>query len=137
MSAPIPEVFKIFSLHRYFMWAVAMREHYQETGQRLSPTPSFFESEAANEAFMYLSYWYAGLYVVCEGWQELKLSNPEIDALLSSPHLEILKRFRNGVYHFQPVDRGQTFHAVSHRSQGVYAPHTRPRQRRRLPWNTA
>jgi hypothetical protein len=51
---------------------------------------------------MYLSYWYAGLYVVCEGWQELKLSDPEIDSLLASPHLALLKRFRHGVYHFQP-----------------------------------
>jgi hypothetical protein len=50
---------------------------------------------------MYLSYWYAGLYVVCEGWQELKLSDAQIDALLQSPHLEFLKRFRNGVYHYQ------------------------------------
>jgi hypothetical protein len=39
--------------------------------------------------------------VVCEGWQELKLSDAEIDGLLASPHLEILKRFRHGVYHFQ------------------------------------
>jgi hypothetical protein len=101
MSTPVPEVFKILSLHRYFVWALTMRDHYEKTGQRFSPTPSFFENEAANEAFMYLSYWYAGLYVVCEGWQELRLSNPEIDALLTSSHLEVLKRFRHGVYHYQ------------------------------------
>ncbi len=101
MSTSVPEVFKLFSLHRYFLWSLVMRDHYERTGQRVSPTPSFFENEAANEAFMYLSYWYAGLYVVCEGWQDLKLSDPEINPLLSSPHLETLKRFRNGVYHFQ------------------------------------
>ena len=101
MNAPVPEVFKIFSLHRYFMWALAMNDHYGKTGLQLSPSPSFFENEAANVAFMYLSYWYAGLYVVCEGWQELKLSDPEILDLLKSPHLEVLKRFRNGVYHYQ------------------------------------
>ncbi|HTA22653.1 MAG TPA: hypothetical protein VK763_03900 [Terriglobales bacterium] len=101
MSTPVPATFKVFSLHRYFLWALVMQDHYEKTGQRVSPTPSFFENEAANEAFMYLSYWYAGLYVVCEGWQELKLSDPEIDALLKSPHLEVLTRFRNGVYHYQ------------------------------------
>ncbi len=101
MSTPVPALFKTFSLHRYFLWCIAMREHYEKTGERFSPTPSFFENEAANEAFMYLSYWYAGLYVVCEGWQELNLSDPEIDALLSSAHLDVLRRFRNGVYHFQ------------------------------------
>ena len=101
MGTPVPEVFKIFSLHRYFLWSLTMRDHHERAGKRVSPTAQFFEDEAANEAFMYLSYWYAGLYVVCEGWQELRLSDTEIDDLLASPHLEILKRFRNGVYHFQ------------------------------------
>jgi hypothetical protein len=101
MGTPVPEVFKIFSLHRYFLWAITMQDHYEKAGQRFSPTPSFFENEAANEAFMYLSYWYAGLYVVCEGWQKLKLVDPEIDALLNSPHLDVLRRFRHGVYHYQ------------------------------------
>jgi len=101
MSTPVPAVFKTLSLQRYFMWCLAMREHYHKTGHRFSPTPGFFEKPAANEAFMYVSYYYAGLYVVCEGWQELKLSDPEIDALLTSPHLNVLKRFRHGVYHFQ------------------------------------
>jgi len=62
---------------------------------------AFLKNEDANVTFVYLSYWYAGLYVVCEGWQELKLSDPEILDLLKSPHLEGLKRFRNGVYHYQ------------------------------------
>jgi hypothetical protein len=101
MSTSVPAVFKTFSLHRYFMWCIAMREHYERVGKQVTPTASFFESEAANEAFMYLSYYYAGLYVVCEGWQELKLADPEIDDLLASPHLDVLKRFRHGVYHFQ------------------------------------
>src|SRR5579863_7159242 len=101
MCTPVPEVLKTLSLHRYFIWALTMREHYEKTGQRFSPTPSFFENEAANEAFMYLSYWYAGLYVVCEGWQDLTLADAEVDSLLKSAHLEVLKRFRNGVYHYQ------------------------------------
>lgn len=49
-----------------------------------------------------LSYWYAGLFVVCEGWQDLKLNDSEIDGLLTSSNLELLKRFRNGIYHFRP-----------------------------------
>lgn len=44
-----------------------------------------------------------------KGWQELKLSDSEIDALLESPHLEKLKRSRNGVYHFQPDYFDQCF----------------------------
>jgi hypothetical protein len=101
MSTAVPEVFKIFSLNRYFIWSIEMREHYQQVGKLISPTPSFFDDEKAGRAFMYLSYWYAGLYVVCEGWQELKPSDHEIEDLLNSPHLDVLKRFRNGVYHYQ------------------------------------
>lgn len=101
MSTPVPEMFKIFSLNRYFIWSIEMREHYQQVGKLVVPTPSFFDDENAGRAFMYLSYWYAGLYVVCEGWQELRLSDPEVDAFLKSPHLDVLKRFRNGVYHYQ------------------------------------
>jgi hypothetical protein len=97
----VPPIFKVFSLHRYFAWCAEMREHYQQVGMQVSPTPSFFDNPGASRAFMYLSYWYAGLYVVYEGWQELKLSDPEIDALLKSTHLDKLRRFRHGVYHFQ------------------------------------
>jgi hypothetical protein len=63
-------VFKIFSLHRYFIWSIEMREHYLQVGKTFSPTPSFFDNEDAGRAFMYLSYWSAGLFVVCEGWSE-------------------------------------------------------------------
>jgi hypothetical protein len=104
MSTQVPEVFKIFSLHRYFIWSIEMREHFQQMGKQFSPTPSFFDNEDAGRAFMYLSYWYAGLFVVCEGWQDLKLADSEIDGLLASSNLELLKRFRNGVYHFQAFD---------------------------------
>jgi hypothetical protein len=51
--------------------------------------------------FMYMSYWYGMLYVVIEGWRELKLSDPTIDPLLQSPHVHLLRRYRNGVFHFQ------------------------------------
>ena len=78
-----------------------MRQHYLDVGRQVSPTPSFFDNPDAGRAFMYLSYWYAGLYVVCEGWQNSKLSDPEIDDLLKSPHLGFLKQFRHGVYHYQ------------------------------------
>jgi hypothetical protein len=49
----------------------------------------------------YVSYWFAALYVVIEGWQELGLHDREIDKLLESPHVQILRRFRNGMFHYQ------------------------------------
>ncbi len=50
----------------------------------------------------YLPYWYAGMYVVVEGWKRLELHDQEVDGLLDAKHLGLLKRFRNGVYHFHP-----------------------------------
>lgn len=41
------------------------------------------------------------MYVVIEGWKELGLSDPEVDALLESENVQLLKRYRNGVFHFQ------------------------------------
>ena len=55
----------------------------------------------SGEVGMFMSYWYGGLYVVCEGWQELGLSDPKVDALLANPTLDLLKRYRHGAFHFQ------------------------------------
>jgi hypothetical protein len=53
------------------------------------------------ETFMYMSYWYAALYVVIEGWRELRLRDEDIDRLLESENVDLLRRYRNGVFHFQ------------------------------------
>jgi hypothetical protein len=39
--------------------------------------------------------------VVTEGWRELGLVDSEVDLLLTSDNLDILRRFRNGVFHYQ------------------------------------
>ena len=43
----------------------------------------------------------ASLYLVIEGWQELGIQDSEADELLRSPHVDLLKRYRNGVFHYQ------------------------------------
>lgn len=53
------------------------------------------------ESFLCMSYWYGGLYVVIEGWKELKLKDNIIDSLLDSPNVDLLRRYRNGTFHFQ------------------------------------
>lgn len=53
------------------------------------------------EGFLYMSYWYAGFYVVIEGWQKLNLHDEVIDRLLSSSNVSLLRRYRNGAFHFQ------------------------------------
>jgi len=87
---------QIFSLHRYFVSANWMRTCFDkwldEQGKPEVPV---------GEPFIFMGYWYAGLYVVIEGWQELKLTDKVIDTLLASPNVGLLKRYRHGVCHFQ------------------------------------
>jgi len=64
---------------------------------RVEPDDFFFEEYG----HIYMSYWYGALYVLVEGWRQLQLTDPIIDQLLASPNVDLLRRYRNGVFHFQ------------------------------------
>jgi hypothetical protein len=102
----------IVTLHRYFIWANRMRTHFDwviSNGE--------LAGEREIESFLYMSYWYGGLYVVIEGWRKLMLTDTVIDGLLQSPNVELLRRYRNGVFHFQPEYNDQRF--LEFMEQGV------------------
>jgi len=90
----------IYTLHRYYIWANKLRtDFYQVLGNHV---PSdIVSTKSGFEELLYMSYWYASLYVVIEGWRDLNLNDSKIDILLSSPNVDLLKRYRNGVFHFQ------------------------------------
>jgi hypothetical protein len=106
----------VVSLHKYYLWATYMAASLEKEWPTIT-RPTCWADPKALHAFMFMSYWYATLYVVTEGWKDLGLSDPAVDALLTEPHLALLKRYRNGVYHFQAdyfdkryqdfVDQGQ------------------------------
>jgi len=54
-----------------------------------------------SENAVFMSYWYTSLYVVVEGYKELKLSDPVVDELLESDLVDSLRLYRNGTAHFQ------------------------------------
>ena len=85
-----------FTLHRYYIWANRMRTHFDGILSK-----GEFDRKAEIESFLYMSYWYGGLYIVIEGWRELKLTDVAIEELLQSPNVELLRRYRNGAFHFQ------------------------------------
>lgn len=93
----------ILTLHKYFIWATQMREHfYTLLMPTFDATPNLERfSEEGLKIDLYMSLWYGQLYVVAEGWQELKLSDTTVDNLLTSANLALLKRYRNGTFHFQ------------------------------------
>lgn len=90
----------VVSLHKYYLWATYMAARFYDELPKVSQSQSWAEPEVL-QGFMFLSYWYATLYAVAEGWKELRLADPTIDALLTESHLALLKRYRNGVFHFQ------------------------------------
>lgn len=59
-----------------------MRVHFQGAVAKHG-VPTDLASEAFIGAFMYQSLWYGALYVVVEGWRELRLSDPEVEFVLS------------------------------------------------------
>lgn len=97
---PTPE---IITLHRYFIWADRMKVHFDRVLRGIKPIPindELFKKEEGIETFMYMSLWYGMFYVLIEGWQELGLEDEKIDKLLESRNVDLLRLYRNGVFHF-------------------------------------
>lgn len=62
----------------------------------------FVQAAQLHSSFMRLSVWYALLRVVVEGYQELKLSDKEVDEYLQkTAYVTALRRFRNAIFHYQ------------------------------------
>jgi hypothetical protein len=93
----------IHALHRYFVWSSPMKDHFVESfGPGEHQEIRFPPSDHIDvKRFGYLSLWCSMLYVLVEGWKKLRLSNPAVDTLLDQDNLELLRRFRNGAFHFQ------------------------------------
>lgn len=92
--AKLPDHSQIMALHRYFLWADRMRVHFAA----LLPTTTSAEDHWAHP---YTAFWYAGMFVVIEGWCTLGLKDARIDEMLKSENVQHLRRFRNGTFHFQ------------------------------------
>jgi hypothetical protein len=102
------------SLERYFAWCRGMyhaarelekHSHGVEVDPEITPTID----DPGERTVGALMHWLASLYVVIEGWEELKLHDPDIDAWIAEggdEHTEgtmryRLRRLRHGVFHYQ------------------------------------
>jgi hypothetical protein len=104
MNAPTPH---IAILHRYFIAANKMRIRFEKTfGKSLNRFP---KADPATRLLMmhvddygvFMFYWYSGIYVVIEGFRELKLKDAKIETLLQSSNVKALRLVRNATFHFQ------------------------------------
>ena len=85
---------EIFALERYHHWADVMRAHFQS---------QHYDDERRAHWEPYIAAWYGLLQVVVEGWETLGLHDPEIDRLLLDTEMKaMLRRYRNGAFHYQP-----------------------------------
>jgi len=92
---------KLMAWARYLHWADVHRRHFEvwmEQGHDVANDREGWEFIAL------LSAWYASLWVVVEGWKSIPLADSSVDELLQiAPRYEaLLKRYRNGVFHYQP-----------------------------------
>jgi len=97
---------EIITLYRYFAYAAHMRDLFRRevnedwlkmVSADISGLLLFFYSPPG----IYLLYSYSGIYLVIEGWKDLKLRDPKIDKLLDSPFVDRLRLFRNATFHYQ------------------------------------
>ena len=92
---------RMLSLYNYFAWADHMRRLYEASLN----SPESLPGRGDPTTWVTMSYWYSGLYVIVEAWQEnLKgLEDKRIDSLLQKQDLvKLLKKYRNATFHYQP-----------------------------------
>jgi hypothetical protein len=75
-------------------------EEYKQKQYSLS-TNDFIIYLLSGPPFLYFI-WCGLLFTVVEGYQDLKLKDSQVDSLLSqSTRVDVLRRCRNGMFHFQ------------------------------------
>ncbi|GAB7025300.1 hypothetical protein [Geotalea toluenoxydans] len=94
------DIEKMMCWGRYLYWTNLGKERFDALLESYA-SPDEIPS---GEYFAHSSQWFASLYVVIEGWGELKLQDAAIEKLLSEFDAlqSLLRRYRNGVFHFQP-----------------------------------
>jgi hypothetical protein len=90
---------RVYAWARYVFWAEIECQQYNAY-ERAEDEPTF------GRATVLMLQFYAALWVAIEGWRECPLSDETVDELLTDAafeeNVQLLRRFRNGVYHYQP-----------------------------------
>ena len=100
---------RILSLYRYFMWCNTMKNYFYAS----IIEANIEKQKLKDQSLSFMVYWYAGLWVVVEGWfhlNELGVHDTQIDGLLKeTDKTKILHDFRNNVLHYQSNTYGKRF----------------------------
>ena len=106
---PLNDLPPIFVFYRYFLAADTMRRYFLEKLRDRQYKRAFQQHPLMGYAVMFhmgppgiaMAYFYSAMYVLIEAWKELGYHDSKIDSLLSSPFVDLLRRFRNATFHFQ------------------------------------
>lgn len=92
---------QLLSWARYLYWSDILYQRWTSEAQNPDDVDS---STAEWRSFALAAQWLASVPVLIEGWQKLKMPEGLINRLLDAypDYCDLLRRFRNGVYHFQP-----------------------------------
>ena len=96
---PSEQIDRFLSWCRYLFWTEILYQRFIEHDENQYTDSSVTESLT----FALSAHWLSSLYVVVEGWECASFSDDVIDELLSTypDFVALLKRFRNGVFHYQ------------------------------------
>lgn len=91
----------ILAWARYLYWADLHKRYFDEW---VKADHDVGTDQHRWEFIALMSSWCASLWVVIEGWEQLSLSDPSVDELMEAApkYVNLLKRYRNGVFHYQP-----------------------------------
>lgn len=94
---------ELISLHKHWLNADAVKEVLKaKIGGGHDLPEALAELAEFHSSFARLSVLYGLIYVVVEGYRELKCSNERVDELISQEDfVESLRLFRNATFHYQ------------------------------------
>lgn len=94
---------KLVSLHKHWINADALKQVVAMKVAGDSNLPEQIRNLAEmHSSFARLSVLYGLIYVVIEGYKELKIDNPKVDMLLAKEEfVDALRLFRNATFHYQ------------------------------------
>ena len=95
-------VFRLGAFH--FYPAKVMHDHLHRVIHNHQRAWKKNKDKIFREIFVYLNYWLATLYIVAEGFFELKLKDDIIERIIHE-HLDDLRRFRNAMFHLQRTNQ--------------------------------
>jgi hypothetical protein len=94
---------KLVSLHKHWLNADAVKQVVSAQLPGESNLPDvFLQLAEMHSSFARLSVLYGLIYVVIEGYRELKLKSEKVDLLLAQEDfVDALRLFRNATFHYQ------------------------------------